>query len=155
MPLVMQKTQMLLSLRYTSVVSLFGLLFAPNSCRHYLVNFRPPQYAQSVGYDRRVVLTGSGRFVIPEGVTHIRAVLIEAGEGGWSGLPGEEAAEQKTVNSSGGTHIAQLTKYYTTAGKGGKAGLGGQGGKIYQFEMDVEAGQEFAYSCGPGGPGGA
>ena len=36
MPLAMPKPQMLLSLRYTSVVSLFGLLFALNSCRHCL-----------------------------------------------------------------------------------------------------------------------
>ena len=38
MPLAMPKPQMLLSLRYTSVVSLFGLLFALNSCRHCLRN---------------------------------------------------------------------------------------------------------------------
>ena len=37
MPLAMPKPQMLLSLRYTSVVSLFGLLFALNSCRHCLI----------------------------------------------------------------------------------------------------------------------
>ncbi len=36
MPLAMPKPQMLLSLRYTSVVSLFGLLFALNSCKHCL-----------------------------------------------------------------------------------------------------------------------
>ena len=36
MPLVMPRPQMPLSLRYTSVVSLFGLLFALNSCRQYL-----------------------------------------------------------------------------------------------------------------------
>ena len=36
MPLVMPKPLMPLSLRFTSVVSLFGLLFALNSCRHYL-----------------------------------------------------------------------------------------------------------------------
>ena len=36
MLLVMLRPLMPLSLRYTSVVSLFGLLFALNSCRHYL-----------------------------------------------------------------------------------------------------------------------
>ena len=38
MLLVMPRPQMLLSLRYTSVVSLFGLLSALNLCRHYLIN---------------------------------------------------------------------------------------------------------------------
>ena len=36
MPLVMPRPQMPLSLRYTSAVLLFGLLFTPDSCRHYL-----------------------------------------------------------------------------------------------------------------------
>ena len=36
MPLVMPRPQMPLLLRYTSAVSLFGLLFTPDSCRHYL-----------------------------------------------------------------------------------------------------------------------
>ena len=36
MPLAMPRPQMPLSLRYTSVVSLFGLLFVLNSYRHYL-----------------------------------------------------------------------------------------------------------------------
>ena len=39
MLLVMPRPQMLLSLRYTSVVSLFGLLSALNLCRHYLELF--------------------------------------------------------------------------------------------------------------------
>ena len=37
MPLVMPRLLMPLSLRYTSVVSLFGLLSVLNTCRHYLV----------------------------------------------------------------------------------------------------------------------
>lgn len=120
-----------------------------------LVGFQPPQYAESVGYDRQVMLTGAGTFEIPEGVTHIRAVLIGPGEGGASGLPGEQAAEQRTVSASGGIQIRKLTKYYTDGGKGGKAGKGGKGGRIYQFELDVQPGQRFSYSCGSGGSGGA
>lgn len=119
-----------------------------------LVGFKPPQHAQRVGYDRRVLLTGAGRFVVPEGVEHIRGVLIEEGVGGWSGLPGGPAAEQKTVRESGGVQVLKLTKYYAEGGKGGKAGEGGPGGKIFQFEADVEPGQVFEYSCGPGGLGG-
>ncbi len=41
MPLVMPRPQMPLSLRYTSVVSLFGLLSALNSCRHYPAEVSP------------------------------------------------------------------------------------------------------------------
>ena len=37
MPLVMPRLLMPLSLRYTSVVSLFGLLSVLNTCRHYLI----------------------------------------------------------------------------------------------------------------------
>lgn len=120
-----------------------------------MVGFRPPQFAEIVGYDRRLLLTGAGEFEIPEGVTHIRAVLIGAGEGGASGLPGEQTPEQRTVSSSRFNVVNGLVKYYTAGGKGGKAGEGGRGGKIYQFELDVEPGQRFAYSCGPGGTGGA
>ena len=40
MPLAMPRPQMPLSLRYMSVVSLFGLLFALNSCRHYLKKYK-------------------------------------------------------------------------------------------------------------------
>ena len=39
-----------LSLRYTSVVSLFGLLFVLNSCRHYLTQ---EQLAEKVGISRQ------------------------------------------------------------------------------------------------------
>ena len=38
MPLVMPRLLMPLSLRYTSVVSLFGLLSVLNTCRHYLAS---------------------------------------------------------------------------------------------------------------------
>lgn len=119
-----------------------------------LVGYTPPQHEQSVGYNRRIVLTGSGTFRVPEGVTHLRGAVIQEGSGGASGLPGEAAPEQKTVSVGEGIVERRLTKYFTAGGKGGKGGLGGSGGKVYQFEMDVEPGQEIAYSCGPGGLGG-
>lgn len=121
-----------------------------------LVGYDPPQYEQTVGYDQRILLTGKGSFKVPEsGVTHLRGALIEEGSGGWSGLPGEAAEEQRTVSAPEGVNEQRQTKYYADGGNGGKAGVGGSGGKIYQFEMDVEPGQEIFYSCGPGGPGGA
>lgn len=121
-----------------------------------LVGYDPPQYEQTVGYDQRILLTGKGSFKVPEsGVTHLRGVLVEEGSGGWSGLPGEAAEEQRTVSAPEGVNEQRQTKYYAEGGNGGKAGPGGSGGRIYQFEMDVEPGQEIHYSCGPGGPGGA
>ncbi len=55
MPLVMPKPLMPLSLRFTSVVSLFGLLFALNSCRHYLED-----YARRNGFPNPTHFTDDG-----------------------------------------------------------------------------------------------
>ena len=59
----MPKPQMLLSLRYTSVVSLFGLLFALNSCRHCLKLDQKPEN-KAWTYDRIKDAYGASRSTI-------------------------------------------------------------------------------------------
>lgn len=117
------------------------------------VGFRPPQPEAAEYYDTRVVLTGSGEWTVPNGVSSARVVLIGGGTGGSSGLPGStaDAGSQPTETSFG-------TTYYRIwpgkGGAGGQAGAAGDGGKIYQTLLSLIPGTDIAYSCGVGGAGG-
>ena len=53
-----------------------------------LVGFLPPQPETTEYYDERVILTGSGVWTVPEGVTSYTRVLIGGGRGGSSGVCG-------------------------------------------------------------------
>ena len=59
-----------------------GLLKSRTSA---LVGFLPPQPETTEYYDERVILTGSGEWTVPEGVTTYTRVLIGGGRGGSSG----------------------------------------------------------------------
>ena len=59
-----------------------GLLKSHTSA---LVGFLPPQPESSEYFDERVILTGSGEWTVPEGVTSYTRVLIGGGQGGASG----------------------------------------------------------------------
>ena len=103
--------------------------------------------------DVRQILTGSGTFVVPAGVTQITVVLIGAGNGGDGGASGTAGG---SVSGSwyfrtGNTISAQAGP----GGKGGKAGSSGSPGKILRIELTVSPGQSFSYSCGAAGVGGA
>ncbi len=79
----------------------------------------------------------SGTWTVPTGVIRIRVTLIGGGTGGSSGIPGSPG------DTSG------------NGGNGGGAGTPGDGGKIYEFTLDVTPGETFAYYLGTGGAGGA
>lgn len=117
-----------------------------------LVGYDPPDIAQQEYYDTREVLTVSGSFTVPAGVTHIRAVLIGGAYGGATGNPGETGGvgEKFTYTSS----ISGSRTYWRTLGRGGKGGLGGEGGqagKVLVVDIDVTPGQVITFNIGTGG----
>lgn len=96
-------------------------------------------------YDDYVILTRSGRWTVPSGVTKIRVVLIGGGTGGSSGLDGEDGAELlvKTDEQLSGIRAA----------KGGAPGTAGESGKIYEVEITSPA-SYYDFIIGAGGNGG-
>lgn len=103
-------------------------------------------------YNNSAVLTGSGYWTVPEGVTKIKRVLIGGGDGGSGGHAG-------TAGSTGSTTQYDPLDAWVTGsdspGEGGEPGTKGQGGKIYADEIAVTLGQIIQFSCGVGGNGGA
>ena len=124
-----------------------------------LVGFAPPQPDTSEYYDTRIVLTGSGEWTAPGNVSgSMTVVVIGAGAGGWSGLPGGNSAEQTAGTETTSSSLATLRVVGVTwvkAGDGGAGGEGGDGGHVLQETIAVAPGQKFAYRCGVGGEGGA
>lgn len=130
-----------------------------------LVGFLPPQAENQEYFDFRVVLTGSGVWTVPEGVSQITVVLIGGGSGAQPGSAGEAAPAPPQRTWTG--HFTESTSAYKgygfnssgqeddsiKAGEGGAPGQAGEGGKILRLDLTVTPGQTFAFSCGPGGLG--
>lgn len=132
-----------------------GLLKSRTSA---LVGFLPPQPESSEYFDERVILTGSGEWTVPEGITEIRAVLIGGGQGGASGSPGSPSTECKAINQT--SEVTASTTTYKgwcpmIGGAGGNKGAGGDGGKVLTVSQAVTAGEKITYAAGRGGKGGA
>ena len=87
-------------------------------------------------YSHSVVLTGSGSWTPPEGVTECQAILIGGGSGGQSGSEGEYGYGVET--------------WPIGSGAGGSAGKGGRPGKSFAVRIVGIAGS-VAYGCGSGG----
>lgn len=102
----------------------------------FLVGYKPP--GATVGFENYALLTGSGEWTVPEGVTKIRVIIVGAGGGGKKGGNG-------TAPSSRTTGLPAVV------GQGGKGGEGGEGGLILEINLSVTPGQPFSYACGGGG----
>ena len=81
-------------------------------------------------YTDYIIITESGTYTMPSGVTDITIVLIGGGDGGQGGWGGSMA-------------------YYVYGGAGGK------GGKVYSNAITINDGQSFDVVIGQGGAGGA
>lgn len=106
---------------------------------------------QGNNFDTVDVLTGSGTWVVPEGVTEITVMLIGGGSGGGAGTQGGYAPQLETVYEQyGGTRVRPNM---LTAGpsEGGIAGAPGKGGYILTITIEVTPGQSIPYSAGSGG----
>ena len=126
-----------------------------------LVGFLPLQPESSEYFDERVILTGSGEWTIPEGVTSYTRVLIGGGRGGSSGHRGESPAVRA---SKSWTEKSDALRRYVgfnrgvslEGGKGGEPGDAGDGGKVLvETVTDAVPGAKVSYACGRGGYGGA
>lgn len=113
-----------------------------------LVGFLPPQPETTEYYDERAVLTGSGSWPVPEGARGLKAILIQAGGGGYSGENGDDAATPE--------HTANYGAYKNGGqANGGAGGLPGVCGKILQIDVNIQDQSLIPYSCGAGGTGGS
>lgn len=122
-----------------------GLLKSRTSA---LVGFLPPQPETTEYYDERAVLTGSGSWPVPEGARGLKAILIQAGGGGYSGENGDDAATPE--------HTANYGAYKNGGqANGGAGGLPGVCGKILQIDVNIQGQSFIPYSCGAGGTGGS
>lgn len=122
-----------------------GLLKSRTSA---LVGFLPPQPETTEYYDERVILTGSGEWTVPEGVTSLRVVLIEHGADGLDGSNGASGGSVSLIVTDaeakpGGTWSRQPG----AGGAGGAGGEGGLGGRILSADLDVFSDTVFAYSA--------
>lgn len=120
-----------------------------------LVGFLPPQPESSEYFDERVLLTGSGNWTVPEGVTTYTKVLIGGGQGGKRGGKGEDG-KQRTASWSEGMYTRYNWSGYLPGAisKGGVGGEGGVGGKVLiETVNDATPGESIAYSCGAAGAG--
>lgn len=107
-----------------------------------LVGFLPQQPETTEYYDERVMLTGSGEWTVPEGITEIRAVLIGKGQDGTNGSSGGVSVMTSQMkDGSSGSFSA------TSPGLGGNGGVGGTGGKILEETINVTAGQKIQYAA--------
>lgn len=103
-----------------------------------LVGFEPP--APDDAEQVTELLTGSGTWTVPPGVTEISAVLIGGGQGASRGADGgghEEGAGWWTNRAYGCV--------------GGDPGNAGHGGMIRRVSLQVEAGDTIHFVCGAGG----
>lgn len=103
---------------------------------------------QDIGaqYNNFVILTGSGTWTVPSSVfskanPRIYVVMIGGGQGGSSGLAGEDG---KTNSSLSTRSVA----------RGGMYGENGASGKVFSQEISNPS-ASYSYSCGSGGAGGA
>lgn len=118
-----------------------------NSQTSALVGFKPAQPEQAEYFSERVLLTGSGTWTPPEGAEALTVVLIGDGQDGTAGQRGETVAiTGQTVRNSVSASFPGAS-----AGKGGKAGAPGSGGKIFQITMDITPGMSFSYATSQNG----
>lgn len=127
-----------------------------------LVGFLPPQPESSEYFDERVLLTGSGNWTVPEGVTTYTKVLIGGGQGGKCGkagaLPTSKVSTQTETRESGShtwtVNYKGFMKKDLPPAAGGEAGTPGEGGKVLvETVQNAVPGSKVSYSCGAGGEG--
>lgn len=107
--------------------------------------------AGPTAFNRSELLTGSGTFTVPAGVTSLRVYIVQGGQSGEPGLKGAAGTAGNTrplpQPSTGGARGG----YDGTGGAGGEPGVGGLAGKVSIVDIAVTPGQEIAYNCGEGG----
>lgn len=135
-----------------------------------LIGFTPLRFEQSQTYDEHELLTGSGTWTAPDGVSEVEVVVIGGGGAGYDGNPGEAGPggsgtwgeslqDGDTINLDGvavGSSKSASTNCSTSQrntdpGEGGEGGSAGTPGKVYRKTISVTPGQKISYQCGSGG----
>lgn len=123
-----------------------------------LVDFLPASVGEIGNYDTVEILSGSGTWIVPDGVSRLYITIIGGGTGGSVGVDGTSATPPPISTST--TTLPTVTVYAKGIQgasvpplAGGISGAPGLGGNIYTIIIDVEQGQSFIYSCGVGGAG--
>lgn len=91
-------------------------------------------------FEERAVITQSGSWTAPAGVTQLRVIVVQGGQGGGRGQDGY-------WESSGGSNIS-FNGY--SSGEGAR-GVAGQGGKVWYGTIDINPQQTFQVNIGQGG----
>lgn len=121
-----------------------------------LVGYIPQQIEQIEILENRIILTGSGSWSVPDGVTSLRVVVIGSGNGGQAGSDGTNGARTYLVLTSAEVNAGgSWSEAAGLPGIGGAGGQGGKGGRILQAVLEVEPGEVIQYSAAPGGSGGS
>lgn len=136
-------------------VSISGILEANTKA---LVGFLPLQPESSEYFDERVILTGSGEWTVPDGVTSYTRVLVGGGQGGKCGANGSSTkARASRTETDDGTTDSRRRYVYVPRGEGapgGDAGDPGAGGKVLvETVINAVPGAKVLYACGVGGIG--
>ena len=118
---------------YIREMTITGLATAKARCA-MLADFTPTKGGNN--YQNRMLFTENGSFTVPAGVTQIRIILGQGGQGGGGGY-----------NGTAGEH--------TSGGEGGLPGEGGTPGKLYIANISVTPGQTYAVTIGAAGTAGA
>lgn len=127
-----------------------------------LVGFAPLKPEDVVVYSHSEILTGSGEWNPPAGVTEAMVVVIGGGCAGNNGQSGstismEQHSERdsKTISFSSTSSTQNFSGNYSwnTTGNsdGGKGGKGGLPGRVFQTNTSIASGVKVPYSCGVGG----
>ena len=127
----------------SSDVTVSGKLASTESI---LVGYRPQMPEDIVTYNHRELLSGSGAWTVPAGVTSLRVILIGGGKRGTQGDSGESVM----VSSRSWPNSKSFSSPDASAGKGGEGGQGGSGGNILDFTLDVTPGMIISFSAGLG-----
>lgn len=124
-----------------------------------LVGFTPMQAGDISYLDLRELLTGTGEWTVPEGVTSVRYVMFSGAQGGSAGKKGGDSGGSKSHSYSYTSWISgKVTRrsnyrLWGAGGEGGEGGGPGKGSKILQGDINVTPGQKLLFSCGLGGIG--
>lgn len=111
--------------------------YSPGSAGNFYTNF--------------AVVSESGYWTVPDGVSKIRVVLIGGGDGGYSGEAGESGEDGPTYTNL--LSAVNANAHRGNPGNGGAGGKGGSPGKVYTATLDVNPGDTFEVVIGLGGAG--
>lgn len=95
-------------------------------------------------WNQFALITESGTWTAPTGVTQLRVII---GQGGQGGGYGKDGTARGLLSPQGDQdYVSEIV-----AGGDGKPGEDGVGGKIWYADINISSGQEFAVRIGAGG----